>query len=231
MKFFLFISCFIISLFVHGQLTVDTLFLGSGRDSVIHFPAIATSSDASNKVVKKIISKEVFATHNSKTPIEKIVNEYYADSIAVDYQVGFNQDGLLSLVIHQYTLSGTTIEKHHINIKIDKKTKPLRLKDVFTPQKEVLNKMTIEHIEKLTTYQDSLRMQEDSLSIDSPYSMAIEYIEGCKTSFVLTDFYLTESGVTIVDNCEFPIELVELQPITEMYYSYEELAPYLKIAP
>lgn len=227
MKVYLYLIGLFLSLFCVSQVSVHASDVIDSLKYNARYPNISTASAVTNKAVSKLIRKEVFDRRNQRNQIQEAVWSVIKDSASLDYEVLYNQNGILSLQIQTSTASIDS--KYYLNIAIDEKVRILKFKDVLTPHKDLLNRFSFEHVERLTVFQDELKNKalKDTVG-KSSLLLSVTYIEKCKVDFLLTEFYLGPKGLTIIDNCEFPEVMKALQPINEITYTYEELQPYLK---
>lgn len=149
----------------------------------------------------------------------------------MSYEVMYNKNGVLSLEI-DWVVEAAYPNPSEAYFNFDVRTgKTIGINDVINDSlfEKFQAKVFSDKIDSLKEYTSSLKSQLAHKEIDSEaYQWAMEEIDSnCINSIDLSNFSLSQTGIKIIDPCEFPHAIRGLSPGYELRYSYRFLQPYL----
>lgn len=146
-----------------------------------------------------------------------------------DYEVGYNKNYILDITFMQ-TGSAAYPDTQHKHLAINLKTgRIIKAADIFKPGS--LNELAAMVNRKL---QAEIEENKKEIATNSDYNgeekqSLPELYENLKIEVKdLDEFSINEKGITFLYDAGFPHVVQALQPVGEYFFSYAELAPYLK---
>lgn len=238
MKKIILILLLFTGLMSNGQsVQIDTLKFSkeeeSGYSQTFNFPVIKTLNEKINTEINQYI-KNRFAENDLESPISDsiFIRKIKENLTSLDFEVTFNKNEVLSFNItaegcgaycttwtEYFNYSTSTGNRIEINDIIDfsGSFKEKVLKDIslqYSKEKSALKKM-----------RDDVNSGLD----EETYKWALEYYEGCESSFKATDIALHSDYLEIIHECHLPRMIMALTPVIELKYKYQDIKEYLKL--
>lgn len=222
----------------NGQsVQIDTLKFSKEEESansqVLRFPVIKTGNEKINAEINRYIKKR-FAENEWNNPITDsiFIREIRESLTSLDFEVTFNKNGVLSFNI---TAEGcgayctTWTEYFNYSISTGKRIEVNDIIDLSESFKEkVLQDMRLQYSREKSALK---KMRDDANSglDEETYTWALEYYEGCESSFEVIDVALHSEYLEIIHECHLPRMIMALTPVIELKYKYYGIKEYLKI--
>lgn len=177
------------------------------KGDTLVYPRIITADSATSRRINQSIRKVFFDEefHESiQRSLAAWAKEYNASDLS--YSVTVNDNGLLSLYIHQETSRAypSTLDSFRSMVLHEKQ-------------------------QELILYYNDLPGQLQTKQIDSAdFQGAADLVADCMDSADLDRFSLSPEVLEVIDPCEFPHVVQGMEPYYQLKYSYNTLAPFLK---
>jgi hypothetical protein len=198
----------------------------------IRYPIVITSNDTIadniNKQIKHNVFSAVFKDITGKQDIDLLDSFITIGLNKMSYKTTFNGNGILSLTINYQSCGSVNCTDTSVILNFDIATgKPLAIEDVISKDNIDLfmKGVQVDKSTALNKYKVDLKNQlddEDITKVD--YTAAIDNVNNnCLTSVQIKNFILTETGIEILDDCEFPQSLDEIKPSYHIIYPYSAI--------
>jgi hypothetical protein len=142
----------------------------------------------------------------------------------MSYKTTFNNDGILSLTIKYQSCGAVDCVDTTVVMNFDINTgKPLTINDIISKDNLDLfmKGVQVDKSTALNKYKADLKEQLDNQDVaKADYATAIDTVNKCLTSVQVKNFILTETGIEILDDCDFPQSLDEIKPSYHLVYPY-----------
>jgi len=202
----------------------------NSNESTIIYPLVVTNNKPVDKLINDKIKSEMLG--EDAVTARKALNEQISEGlINMSYEVSFKRYGILSFTIYAEGC-GAHCSSWNTYFNFDLKTgKTISIYDLVAENRiDSFRKIVLaDKIKALNKYKEEKRNysgnDNDSVSI----SWAIELVDdNCIENVQLEHFSLSETGIEIMDPCEFPHAIRALEPDYALKYSYKFILPFLK---
>jgi hypothetical protein len=194
------------------------------RRAVVIYPVVSGLSDV--RVLRK-----VRAALDLKNVFDTSLEEYRQDAWLeeLDFKVNYNKNQLLDITFWQ-TGTAAYPDTHHKHFTISLRTGDvLRAADVFEPG--ALHALAgLAHERLLAEIREMVKVVEEDSSLAAEDKPSLkDALSGL--SFKVEDldqFVVSDRGLTFLYDAGFPHAIQALEPGGEYFFSYAQLAPYIK---
>lgn len=176
-----------------------------------------------NTAVKRRIENSVSYWNVFETTLEEERNEYYwLDSM--EYEVAYNMNGILDIeLIRQGSAAYPDGQSQHVVVNTGTGRR-VRIPDAFTKIGDLLVKIDEAQKKEIADHIEELK-QDDEQAAESFREMMEE---GTYGEDKLDEFSVSNTGVTFIYDYGFPHAIQALEPEGKYFFSWEELAPFIK---
>ncbi|MGG9964648.1 hypothetical protein [Ferruginibacter sp. SUN106] len=199
-------------------------------EATLIYPVVSTKNTAGkliNAFIKTaIVEKE---TEDSTVSTRQGLKDMAANGlINLSYEVTFNKNNILSLNIFQEGC-GAHCSSWNTYFNFDTRTgKAITIEDIISKNNIAdFTKMVLKDKQKaLTLYKTEEKEELNSKAIDSSeYDWAIREVDDyCFKSVDISNFSLSDTGIAIMDGCEFPNAIKSQSPSYNLSYLYTTLS-------
>lgn len=185
----------------------------------VNYPKVSGIGPAISKKVETNISYAKVLDMNLKDEINDV--QWLAEA---DYTVNYNKNGILDVKLwldgsaaYPSVFSKTVV----INLKTGNRVIPA---DVFTNLAKLANLCRAKQVTEIKKAKEDYKKDPDSADFDGE-----EYFKNAKFGIKeLSEFTISDKGVTFMYDYGFPHVVLALQPDGEYFFSWKELKPYIR---
>lgn len=203
------------------------------KDTTIIYPVIATGDPAVDRSINKMIREQVL-DRDSKAPAREILRSMIRTGLTdMDYEVTYRNNGILSLRIDVQVMAAYPNSwSRYLNFDL-RTGRYLQTRDIIqeTMFDQFKSKIFADKADSLKSYKEKgLKSRLMSREMDSStYRSIIEMIDSdCINSVDVDHFSLSDTGIEIIDPCDFPHVIKGWQPDFGLRYSYGFINSYLR---
>lgn len=197
----------------------------------IRYPVVLTNNDTFAALVNKKIKYAVFSDifkDVSGQDIDLLDSFITIGLNKMSYHTTFNNNGILSLTINYQSCGAVNCTDTAIILNFDINTgKPLAIGDIISKDNLDLfmKGVQVDKLTALNKYKVDLKNQLDNQDISQKdYAAAIDNVNNnCMTSVQVKNFIITQTGIEIIDNCDFPQSLDDIKPTYHLIYPYSTI--------
>ncbi len=198
----------------------------------IRYPIVLTSNDTFadqiNKQIKRTLFSPVLKDIEGKQDIDLLDSFITIGLNKMSYKTTLNNNGILSLTINYQSCGAVDCVDTSVILNFDITTgKPLAIEDIISKDNLDLfmKGVQVDKSTALNKYKVDLKDQLDNQDISkTDYAAAIDNVNNnCMTSVQVKNFILTETGIEILDDCDFPQSLEDIKPSYHLVYPYNTI--------
>lgn len=203
------------------------------KDSTIIYPIVTTKNVSVNKLINDKIKEKIFEPESNKTSIKKAVEEQTSNGMTdLSYEVTYNKKGILSLHTdgegcYAYCSTWSTYFNFDVNT-----GKEITIKDIIDEDKidSFIKMVFSKKVSILATYKEEEKTALEKNEIDTAtYNWILEQVEtNCINTIDVEQFILSDTGISIMNPCEFPHVIRAIEPTFDLIYTYTSIATFLK---
>lgn len=186
---------------------------------VITYPQVRAATPALSRKIESTIS---FARNNNLNLKEELGEYQWLES--ADYVVNYNKNNLLDITLssegsgaYPSTFNKTVV----VNLKTGNRLRPV---DVFTNLAALAAEARKKQLTEIKTAQAEYKNDSDAADFDGE-----EYFR--KSNFTvkdLSEFSVSDQGVTFLYDYGFPHVVLALQPEGRYFFTWAQMKPYIK---
>jgi hypothetical protein len=205
-------------------------------DSTIVFPIVITTNPGISRSINKSIEYALLesdlddSARTTRVKLRRMIKSGLTD---LGYEVTYNKDDLLSLDIYMVVEAAyPNPSRTYLNFDI-RTGQTLTIRDIVADSlfKQFQEKVFADKMDSLKVYKEKdLKGLFSSKQIDSStYEWALEEIDSnCVKGSDIESFFLSKTGIEIIEPCEFPHAIRGISPSFKLEYSYPFMYPYLR---
>ena len=203
-------------------------------DSTIIYPVIVTGDPAVSRSINKVIKEQLLDPEYAKMGTREALRRMIGNGLTdLSYEVTYCKNGILSITIDIGVVAAYSSSwQRYFNFDV-RTGRYLELKDIVSNKtfEQLKAKVFADKVDSLKNYKEGeLKGRLLSGEIDSvDYRWAAGIVDSdCIASIKLDNFSLSQAGIDIFDECEFPHVIRGMEPVYALKYSYRFLFPYLR---
>jgi hypothetical protein len=202
------------------------------NESTIIYPLAFTNNKPVDKLINDKIKNEMLG-EDAVTARKALTEQSSEGLVNMSYKVSFKKYGILSITIYAEGC-GAHCSSWNTYFNFDLKTgKTISIYDLVAENRiDSFRKIvSADKIKALNKYKEEKRNYSGNDIDSASIHWAIEQVDdNCIGNIQLEHFSLSETGIEIMDPCEFPHAIRALEPDYALKYSYKDMLPFLKPA-
>jgi len=207
------------------------------QETTIVYPVVITDNRSISQLINNSIKRQLLDVEGADkmSTREALIKATQSGLTDLTYDITYNRNGILSLKIHDMFEAAYPSSSHQY-LNFDTRTgRCIRIKDILRDNMLIHFKTRVrsDKLDSLKRYKDTelkgLLLEKELDSAE--YQSALQLIEGvCIDSVDINNFSIYDTGIEIIDQCDFPHFIKGIEPIYQPKYSYPFMAAYLKPA-
>jgi hypothetical protein len=215
------------------KLKPDSHFYTTNK-ATIFYPVLESQNKKSDKSINaQILEKISGGNAESLSAKMFLIREIKNSGLTrLSYKITYNKNGILSMNIYQEGC-GAYCSSWYTYFNFDLKTgNKITISDLLEDERVDSFRQIVsgEKAVAITKYKAEEKSNLEHNIIDSTtYDWAREQVDSnCSIIADIENFSLSDHGIEIIDNCEFPHAIKSLEPAYEFTYGLKCLSPFLK---
>ena len=203
------------------------------QSTKMNFPIIITGNNQIDSLINTDLKNRFTDNQYPMYSLDSTLIKWAADQIVfLDFQVTYNQNGILSINISTEGCGAyCTGWTHYFNYST-LNGNWLDISDIIknlVEFKERVNKDKEEQFAEQKQYLREMLNETDSGLDKSTYDWAIESYKNCERKTDLESFSIFPDRLEIIEDCNLPNAIKNLNPSIELKYNFTEIGELLKI--